>query len=207
MTPPASGDRRELRVRGSAWAQRLARAIAARGVSPNQISVLSIAFAAAGALALWAGGGWWLAAAACIQGRLLCNLFDGMVAVEHGKQTPLGAVYNEFPDRIADSLLIVAAGYAAGWPALGWFGALAAALTAYVRVFGASCGLGHDFRGPMAKQHRMALLTAACVLQPFVAAPWPLRAAVAAIAVGSVLTCATRTRALARRLDGPGSAP
>jgi hypothetical protein len=51
MTTPASGDRRELRVRGSAWAQSLARAIAARGVSPNQISVLSIAFAAAGALA------------------------------------------------------------------------------------------------------------------------------------------------------------
>lgn len=201
MTSPASGDRRELRVRGAAWAQAIARWLAARGISPNQISVLSIAFAAAGALALWAGGGWWLlAAAACIQGRLLCNLFDGMVAVEHGRQTALGAVYNEFPDRIADSLLIVAAGYAAGWPALGWFGALAAALTAYVRVFGAACGFGHDFRGPMAKQHRMALLTAACVLQPLVPAPWPLQGAVGLIALGSVLTCATRTRALARRL-------
>jgi phosphatidylglycerophosphate synthase len=200
MTTTPSGDRRELRVRGSAWAQSLARAIAARGVSPNQISVLSIAFAAAGALALWAGGWWALAAAACIQGRLLCNLFDGMVAVEHGRQTPLGVVYNEFPDRIADSLLIVAAGYAAGWAALGWFGALAAALTAYVRVFGAACGLGHDFRGPMAKQHRMALLTVACVLQPFVAPLWPLRVAVALIAAGSALTCVTRTRALAGRL-------
>ncbi|WP_029000660.1 CDP-alcohol phosphatidyltransferase family protein [Azohydromonas australica] len=207
MTTPASGDRRELRVRGSAWAQSLARAIAARGISPNQISVLSIAFAAGGALALWAGGWWLLAAAACIQGRLLCNLFDGMVAVEHGRQTALGAVYNEFPDRVADSLLIVAAGYAAGWPAAGWLGALAAALTAYVRVFGAACGFGHDFRGPMAKQHRMALLTAACVLQPFVATAWPLRAAVALIAAGSLLTCATRTRALALQLRKRGEAP
>ncbi|NML18466.1 CDP-alcohol phosphatidyltransferase family protein [Azohydromonas caseinilytica] len=205
MTSPISGDRRELRVRGTAWARALARALAARGVSPNQISVLSIAFAAAGAAALWAGGWWTLAAAACIQGRLLCNLFDGMVAVEHGRQTALGVIYNEFPDRIADSLLIVAAGHACGWPALGWFGALAAALTAYVRVFGAACGQGHDFRGPMAKQHRMALLTAAGLLQPFVTAPWPLRVAVAAIAAGSVLTCATRTHALARRLRAAGT--
>ena len=61
-------------------------------------------------------------------------------------------------------LLIVALGYAVGWPALGWFGALAAALTAYVRVFGGSLGFAQDFRGPMAKQQRMAVLTAACVV-------------------------------------------
>ena len=39
-------------------------------------------------------------------------------------------------------------GYAVGWPALGWFGALAAALTAYVRVFGGSLGFARIFAGP-----------------------------------------------------------
>ena len=102
--------------------------------------------------------------AAAVQARLVCNLLDGMVAIEGGKKSSVGALYNEFPDRIADSLLIVALGYAVGWPALGWFGALAAALTAYVRVFGGSLGLAQDFRGPMAKQQRMAVLTAACVV-------------------------------------------
>ena len=87
-----------------------------------------------------------------------------MVAVEGGKKSALGPLYNEFPDRIADSLLIVALGYAIGWPSLGWFGALAAALTAYIRVFGGSLGLPQDFRGPMAKQQRMAALTLACVV-------------------------------------------
>lgn len=202
MTEPDTSDRRPINVRSAHWAQRFAAAIARMGITPNQISVLSIVFAALGAGCLWLGGWYLLAAALCIQGRLLCNLFDGMVAVEHQQATALGAVYNEFPDRIADSLLLVAGGYACGQPELGWLAALAAALTAYVRVFGASCGLGHDFRGPMAKQHRMALLTIACVASSFLPfGRMPLLIAMAIIAVLSLVTCVTRTRALCRQLQ------
>lgn len=206
MTDTANEDRRPLKVRTSLWSQRFASVLAARGITPNQISVASVAFAAAGAGAMLAGGYTLIIAAVCVQARLLCNLFDGMVAVEHGKASVLGAVYNEFPDRIADSLLLVAAGYAAGTPAWGWFAALAAALTAYVRTFGASCGLGHDFRGPMAKQHRMFVLTLACVLAavPAVGAG-ALVVAVAVIAVLSVVTCVTRTRALCAALEAKAS--
>ena len=209
-------ERRPLTVRDAGWARRFACWLAGKGFSPNQISVLSIIFAALGAAALWQSGHgghgnrpatalYLVAAALCIQGRLLCNLFDGMVAVEYNKATPLGPVYNEFPDRIADSLLLVAAGYAANAPALGWLAALAAALTAYVRVYGASCGFGHDFRGPLAKQHRMALLTAACLLAA-VAPMLPfgyttLGVAMALIALLSLVTCATRTRALCQKLE------
>ncbi len=202
MTQPEESDRRPINVRGSGWAQGLARSLAGMGITPNQISVLSIGFAALGAWALYVGGWWLLAAALCIQGRLLCNLFDGMVAVEHNKATALGPVYNEFPDRIADSLLLVAGGYAAAIPELGWLAALAAALTAYVRVYGASCGLGHDFRGPMAKQHRMAVLTIACIATPLL--PFglqPLVIAMGIIAALSLATCVTRTLALCRQLQ------
>src|SRR5580704_9009176 len=142
----------------------------------------------------------------CGSGPAVCNLLDGMVAIEGGKKSSVGSLYNEFPDRIADSLFIVALGYAVGWPALGWFGALAAALTAYVRVFGGSLGFTQDFRGPMAKQQRMAVLTAACVVG---AAEWLLTgtqyaliAAAFIIAAGSVVTCATRTLAIAAKLRG-----
>ncbi len=81
------------------------------------------------------------------------------------RPSAVGKIYNEFPDRVADSLLIAAAaGYACGSPWLGWLGALLAALTAYIRVFG---GLSISRRisgGPfLAKQQRMALLTVACV--------------------------------------------
>jgi hypothetical protein len=41
---------------------------------------------------------------------------------------------------------------------------VAAVLTAYVRVLGGSIGLEEHFCGPMAKPHRMAVLTAACLL-------------------------------------------
>ena len=66
-------------------------------------------------------------------------------------------LYNEVPDRVADSLFLVALGYAIGMPWLGWLAALAAAVTAYIRVLGGTFGLAQDFRGPLAKQHRMAV--------------------------------------------------
>jgi phosphatidylglycerophosphate synthase len=141
-----------------------------------------------------------------VRRRLVCNLLDGMVAIEGGKKSSVGSLYNEFPDRIADSLFIVALGYAVGWPALGWFGALAAALTAYVRVFGGSLGFAQDFRGPMAKQQRMAVLTAACVVGAaewlFTGTQYALIAAAVIIAAGSVVTCVTRTLAIAAKLKG-----
>jgi hypothetical protein len=89
----------------------------------------------------------------------------------------------------------------------GWLGALAAALTAYVRVFGGTLGLPQDFRGPMAKQQRMAVLTAACLAGAaedlFTGTRYALLAAAIIIAAGSLVTCATRTRAIAARLREP----
>lgn len=207
MTTSSDTDRRPLKVRGSRLVQNIARLLARHGITPNQISVASVLFAGLGAASLLAGGWYTIGTAACIQLRLLCNLFDGMVAVEHGKATPLGAVYNEFPDRIADSLLLVAAGYAVAMPSLGWLTALAAALTAYVRVFGASVGLGHDFRGPMAKQHRMAVLTACCIANPLLPfGTHTLAAGLALIAALSLVTCGTRTRRLCVRLKNGSAA-
>jgi phosphatidylglycerophosphate synthase len=145
--------------------------------------------------------------AACIQLRLICNLLDGMVALEGGKKSALGALYNEFPDRIADSILIVALGYATPYPFIGWLGALAAALTAYVRVFGGTLGLPQDFRGPMAKQHRMAVMTLACLVaaleSAFLYSQTALLYAAILIAAGSVITCVTRTLAIRRQLQEP----
>jgi phosphatidylglycerophosphate synthase len=135
---------------------------------------------------------------------LLCNLFDGMVAIEGGRQSPVGGLYNEVPDRLADSLFIVPLGYAIGTPWLGWAGALAAAVTAYIRVLGGSLGLAQDFRGPMAKQHRMAVLTIACALGALEVSVWgscwALTFAAWIIAIGSTVTCGTRLIAISRQL-------
>ena len=202
----AAGNRRPIAARGNVLVQRFSAWLARTGVSPNGISLASIVFAALGAAALleievpW---GAWLCALAIVL-RLLCNLFDGLVAVEHGRKTPTGVLYNEVPDRIADSLFLVALGYAAGLPWCGWLAALLAALTAYIRTLGGTVLQAQDFRGPMAKPHRMWLMVAACALAPletwFAGTGYSLRVAVIVIAAGSALTCWTRLRAIARQL-------
>ena len=201
----SAADRRPLASRDTEWARRIASALACSSVTPNQISTLSIAFAALGAWALVDGRPLALVGAAiAVQLRLLCNLMDGMVAIEGGRQSPTGALYNEFPDRIADSLFLVALGYACGEPWLGWLAALLAALTAYVRATGGALGLKQDFRGPMAKPHRMAVLTVACLIgaaeMQWNGTRWALLVAAVVIAGGAALTCLTRTLGIARAL-------
>lgn len=209
--PSAELNRRPLKSRSRAWAQRTAAILARTAVTPNQISVASVVFAATGAGVLAASGAFWslLLCALCIQLRLFCNLIDGMVAVEGGKRSATGALYNEIPDRVADSLLIVAIGYACGAAWLGWCGALLAAVTAYIRTLGGGLGLPQDFRGPMAKQQRMAVLTLACVLgaaeEPLWHSRYVLLAAEWVVALGSLITCATRTAAIARALAARGA--
>ena len=91
-----------------------------------------------------------------------------------------------------------------GEPAFSYVRDEMAALTAYIRVLGGSLGLAQDFRGPMAKPHRMAVLTIGCILGAAESARWgthyALLAAVLVITVGSLITCATRIRAMARAL-------
>jgi phosphatidylglycerophosphate synthase len=201
-------NRRPIKTRSAGWAKHITDILVKRDISPNQISVASIAFALAGVVALNIDSGviGSICCAIGIQLRLLCNLFDGMVAIEGGKKSDIGSLYNEFPDRIADSLLIVGLGYAIGQSDLGWLAALAAALTAYVRVFGGSIGLKQTFIGPMAKQHRMAVMTAGLLLNAVEASVYGthyvLLIALAVITIGSIATCVTRTLAIARQLKG-----
>ncbi|CAO3435674.1 CDP-alcohol phosphatidyltransferase family protein [Azospirillum endophyticum] len=205
-TTTNTGDRRPIATRSARWAQRLAAWLTTTPVTPNQISLLSAVWAGIGGALLLQGGVLaWIGAALCVQLRLVCNLLDGMVAVEGGKGSPVGALYNEFPDRVADTAFLVPLGYAAGLPWLGWAAALAAMMTAYVRVSGGALGLPQDFGGVMAKQRRMAALTVALIAQVVEHALWGTRfsllAAAWIILAGSLLTVATRTLGIARRLN------
>lgn len=210
--------RRPIAARDTPWAAAAARWFARRGVRPNTISVFSVLFAAAGGGCLAALGvvespavriACLIGAIAGIQSRLLCNLFDGMVAIEEGRKTPSGAIFNELPDRFADAVILVGAGYAgpgSEWSiAAGWLAAVLAIITAYVRALGGSVGAAQHFVGPMAKQHRMALLTAACVLAMVLEVAgqtWPIFAwTLAIVAAGCVVTIARRCRLIIRDLE------
>ena len=200
-------NRRPLATRSSKWANWLSAILVKSNISPNQISVLSIAPALVGARLLLSSpssAGMLVLTAICIQLRLLCNMLDGMVAIEGGKKSKLGVLYNEIPDRVADSLFIVALGYAIAMPWLGWLGALLAAKTAYIRVLGGANGLAQNFSGPMAKPHRMFVMTLGCLTAAaelhFNASNYALTIAAYVIAVGSGITCIVRTLAIARQL-------
>ena len=200
-TTGSGANRRPLKSRSTRWAGAATRAVLATGLSANQLSFLGILVAALGAWALVEAPTrplLFLAAAAGVQLRLLANMVDGLVAVEGGRGGPTGAVWNEFPDRIEDSLLLVAAGYAGELPWLGWLCALLAAVCAYVRLLGGTLGQPQDFGGPMAKPHRMAALTIGCLVAAF----WlgGLQVALGAIAAGTALTIALRLARLSKAL-------
>jgi phosphatidylglycerophosphate synthase len=205
-----------LATREKPWAQEFAARLNSMGIAPNAISLASIGFAFVAALALWRSGSaagalrviLLLIAAAGIQLRLLCNLFDGMVAVEGHRRTPYGDLYNDVPDRISDVAIFLGAGYGidylSGGAVLGWAAAVAATLMAYIRLLGGSMGLTQHFSGPMGKPHRMATLTVAC----FVAIFEPLwhgkgqvmELALALVVAGSIVGFFRRLRLICREI-------
>ncbi|MDQ7777419.1 CDP-alcohol phosphatidyltransferase family protein [Paracoccus aminovorans] len=207
--------RRPIASRNTKWAAHVTRRLVARGVAPNRISAGSVvaaalaggAFATAGAVGpLWGIGLLLVLGAAFTQLRLLCNLFDGLVAVEGGMASPDGAFWNEVPDRLSDLLILAGFGMASGQLDLGLLAGALAILTAYLREFGRAAGLGSDFRGPGAKSHRMAVVTLGALAQ--VAAliagwGWPILAW--ALWLVLALTAATvirRSLRILRRMRG-----
>jgi phosphatidylglycerophosphate synthase len=215
----STDDRRPLRWRDTGGAQAAAAALARLGFTADAVSAMGLVFALLGAAAFLASGsaqgaarsGWLLAAALCIPLRMLANVLDGLVATQHGRSSPHGPIWNELPDRIADILFLVGAGYGAaragapGAIALGWLAAVLAVLVSYVFELGRRLGQPPDSCGPGAKPHRMAALTAATV----VAASEPLwgghgqalAVGLALIALLAAITIVRRTLRLAAALE------
>jgi phosphatidylglycerophosphate synthase len=218
MPDSEAAARRPIPQRSASWAIQGARWLQRAGVRPNAISVLGVVIAAlAAACLVLAGrseGGWRIVflviAAIAIPLRLLCNMLDGMLAVEGGLKTASGELYNELPDRLADLLFLAGAGYAikdVAWgPELGWAAAATALLIAYVRTLGVAAGAAQHFAGPMAKPRRMHVLIAACLLSAVeTAAGWPegrvMVIALVVIIVGGAVTIARRLRLIVADLQ------
>ena len=164
--------------------------------------MLGLGFAALAVGSMLAG--WWWVAAAGVQLRLLCNMLDGLIAVEHGKGDKLGGFFNEVPDRLEDIALLLAAGVAASgaiagadWltgERLGWAAAVLALGTAYLRQVGGAMGLVQDFSGPLAKPQRMFVLTVTSLVAGFCAdAGTVVRLGLVVIVVGTAVTLVRRT--------------
>jgi phosphatidylglycerophosphate synthase len=211
--------RRPIASREWRLSKRLAAALAARHVSPNAISVAGMIAGLLGGACFAATSHWddyasvcWVLGAACVQLRLIANMLDGMVAVLSDRCSPVGELYNEVPDRVSDTAIFVGLGYAAGGTApLGFAAALAAMFTAYVRTTCVTAGAPPDFRGPMAKQHRMFLVTCLAIYALFGSTSTrlasigdypitPVVVTLGAIIIGSVVTAVRRLAGSSRLL-------
>ncbi|MBX2836027.1 MAG: CDP-alcohol phosphatidyltransferase family protein [Gammaproteobacteria bacterium] len=205
-------NRRPLASRGTRWAQRVTQLLCQTNITPNQVSVLSVVFAGIAGVLFYVSGGaagsvrivCLLSAGVFVQLRLLCNLFDGLLAVEAGRSSPDGGVYNELPDRFADIAIFVGIGYGLGEPQLGWAAGAMAVFTAYVRELGHGLGAGVDFGGPQAKPHRMAVVTLGAVLAIletlFLDTRVVMLLCLWVVAVGSAITVLLRTQRLIKKL-------
>ncbi len=201
--------RRPLAIRAKKWPNRIASGLSSLGISPNAISTISVFFGLATfcylvfqpheSPRLNLG-----LAALMIQLRLICNLLDGLVAVEGGKKTATGGLFNEVPDRFCDAFTLIGLGYACQESPmaleLGYLATVLAFLTAYLRVLGASLGTASYFDGPQAKQQRMAVVTVALVLSALTTWKVFMLWALWIVVLGSALTCQRRLWKISREL-------
>lgn len=213
------GDRRPLASRDTSWAGSIAAWLAGKNISPNTISTFSMVFAALAFFAMWgtlhaSGIGLrllWLLALLGIQLRLLANLFDGMVAVNTQQASPLGELFNEIPDRVSDTFILMALGFTVGG-SMAWAitATLLALFVSYIRAVGAAAGAGQVFAGVMAKPKRMFVVSVLCVLHILLPTSWTHEEllwglgidglGVMIISLGCVITAFTRLTTMTQQL-------
>jgi len=137
-------DGRPIATRNRKWAQSATSWLASRNVSPNAISIAGMCACILAGLALGLSSveynrAFWLVAALGAQLRLTANMLDGMVALASGRDSKVGELYNEVPDRVSDAAVFIGAGYAwGGNVVLGYIATILAIFTAYVRGAGKS---------------------------------------------------------------------
>ena len=210
-------DRRPIATRNRKWAQDATAWLASRNVSPNAISVAGMCACIIGGIAIGLTSLvdfriLWLIGALGAQLRLTANMLDGMVAIASSRTSKTGDLYNEVPDRISDAAVFIGAGYAWGGNAtLGYIATILAIFTAYVRAAGKIAVAPNEFCGPMAKQHRMLVITIACVYASVAPRSWQIiefndsqiglmTFALVVIVVGCVITVIRRIGRIAHAL-------
>jgi phosphatidylglycerophosphate synthase len=219
MQIPASGkiDRRPIATRNRKWAQAATAWLASRNVSPNAISIAGMCACVVAGIALGATSVadyriLWIIAALGAQVRLTANMLDGMVALASHRASKVGELYNEVPDRISDAAVFIGAGFASGGNiALGYIATILAVFAAYVRAAGKIAGAPNEFCGPMAKQHRMLVITLICLYSAVTPPSWQIISfnhlqiglmtlGLAVVIVGCVITVIRRVSRIAHAL-------
>ncbi len=165
----------DLKPRFQALLRPLVDALAARGVTANQVTMAAIVLSViGGGLIAWRPFETWplLLLPLILLLRMGLNAIDGMLAREHHQQTRLGALLNELTDVISDAALYLP--FALVAPLGGfWVGTVIvlAGLSEFAGALGPSVGALRRYDGPLGKSDRAFVFGA---LGLWVALGWPL---------------------------------
>jgi CDP-diacylglycerol--glycerol-3-phosphate 3-phosphatidyltransferase len=176
----------------------------ARGVTADQLTGggLAAALAMAGAVVATAQVSLlWLAVPALAVARLACNALDGMVASSTGSARPLGQVFNETADRVADAAVLLAITERSNHVLLGAACIAAVLCTSYLGTVAAAAGGTRQYGGVMGKADRMLLIAAAAPLALLLPTAAVLRSVLAVITAGVTVTFVQRCSAIRRDLS------
>jgi CDP-diacylglycerol--glycerol-3-phosphate 3-phosphatidyltransferase len=181
------------------------RALAAVGVTANQVTLAAVALslAAGGCLAARPGERWpLLLLPAALLVRMALNALDGMLAREHSMKTPLGAVLNELGDVASDAALYLPLALVPGFdPRLVVAVVLLAALVEMAGVVAVQIGASRRYDGPMGKSDRALVLGAVGLALGLGARPTPwLGPLLVLLVLALVATVVRRARAALREV-------
>jgi phosphatidylglycerophosphate synthase len=175
------------------------------GISADALTLIAVPVAAFGGLCLALSDTvpWLLLLVPLVAVvRLGLNLLDGMVARSTGSMHPLGELWNELGDRLADTLFIGGLAFVAAVDPRLVLGAVAAALlSSYVGITSRAIGASRQYGGVMSKPGRMITLGIAAPVAFVTGRSEWLALAALVILVGALITLGQRILATRAQLE------
>jgi phosphatidylglycerophosphate synthase len=174
----------------------IARWLSARGVPPDAVTLAAVPIGVVGGACIALGTSvpaLLLVVPVAAATRLGANLLDGMIARETNRSRPMGEVWNELGDRIADVAFIGGLAFVPSvGPLLAMSAALAAVLASYAGITARAAGGRRQYGGVMSKPGRMAVLAVTAGVTFMTGNQWWLTAAAWTIGIGALVTLAQR---------------
>lgn len=157
----------ELRGESRIIAEPLAIAAERLGTSPNQLSLLSLFFAAAAAMLYYLSAtdaNLLYASALMVLLNALFDLADGALARRTGRADPKGDFLDHIIDRYADIFFIAGIAFAGytSWP-VGFLASVGVLLTSYIGTQAQALSLGRYYGGIMGRADRLMIIIIATV--------------------------------------------
>jgi len=188
----------QIKPRFQALLRPLVRALAAGGVTANEVTLAAAAMSVAAGIALALYGETprvWLLLPVILFVRMALNAIDGMLAREHGQKSPLGAFLNELCDVVSDAALYLPFALVVE-PVIVVLAVLLSALTEMAGVVALQVGAERRYDGPMGKSDRAFAFGLIAFLMGIglPIQPW-LAYAIGAVALLAAWTVINRVRA------------